>query len=87
MLNIDDHSNNTNKTISSIPVNDGKISKLHLFMIPPPTVMPIFYGKYSENPNQFLIRIQQYAETVYGWDQSTLFLGISQFLQDTALDW
>jgi hypothetical protein len=87
MLNIDDHSNNTNKTVPPLPANDGKTSKSHTIMIPSPTAIPTFSGKYSEHPNQFLIRIQEYAETVYGWDQLTLLLGISQFLRDTALDW
>ncbi|CAF3020131.1 unnamed protein product [Rotaria sp. Silwood2] len=86
VLNIDDHSNNNNKTMRPLQANDVKTSKSHTIIIPSPTAIPTFSGKYSESPNQFLIRIQEYAETVYGWDQPTLLLGISQFLRDTALD-
>jgi hypothetical protein len=87
VLNIDGHSNNTNKTKLRLPANAVTTSKSHTIIIPSPTAIPTFSGKYSESPNHFLIRIQEYAETVYGWDQPTLLLGISQFLRDTALDW
>ena len=30
--------------------------------------------------------MQEYAETVHGWDQTTLLRGVSQFLRDTALE-
>ena len=56
-------------------------------VIPPSSAIPTFSGKYSERPNQFLIRVQEYAETVHGWDHTTLLRGISQFLRDTALEW
>ncbi|CAF3396631.1 unnamed protein product, partial [Rotaria sp. Silwood2] len=56
-------------------------------IIPPSSSIPTFSGKHSERPKQFLVRIQEYAETVHGWDRSTLVTGISQFLRDTALDW
>ncbi|CAF1253603.1 unnamed protein product [Rotaria sordida] len=59
----------------------------HAIVIPPTSSIPTFSGKHSERPKQFLVRIQEYAETVHGWDRSTLLTGISQFLRDTALDW
>ena len=31
--------------------------------------------------------MQEYVETVHGWNQTTLLRGISQFLRDTALEW
>ena len=86
-LNIDDHPSYTNKNALSLPINDVKTPKSHTIMIPSPTAIPTFFGKNSESPNQFLIRVQAYAETVYGWDRPTLLLGISQFLRGTALDW
>ena len=69
------------------PRNDGKPTKSRTIIVQTPIVPPTFSGKYSENPNEFLIRIQEYAEAVDGWDQTTLLLGISQFLRDAALDW
>ena len=59
----------------------------HTVVIPPSSAIPVFTGKHSERPNQFLIRVQEYAETVHGWDHLTLLNGISQFLRDTALEW
>ena len=69
-----------------LPSNDVKLSKSHTIVIPSPTAIPTFSGKYSKSLNQFLIHIQEYAETVYGWDRPILLLDISQFLRDTALD-
>ena len=68
VFNIADHSNCTNKTIPPLPANDVKLSKSHIIVIPSPTAIPTFSGKYSESLNQFLIHIEEYAETVYGWD-------------------
>ena len=59
----------------------------HAIIIPPSSSIPTFSGKHSERPKQFLVRIEEYAETVHGWNRSTLLSGISQFLRDTALDW
>ena len=70
-----------------LPSNGVKLSKSHTIVIPSPTAISTFSEKYSESPNQFLIHIQEYVETIYGWDRPTLLLGISQFLRDTALDW
>ena len=50
VLNIDDHSNNTNKTMPSIRVSGVKISKLHSFMIAPPIIMPISMGNIQKVP-------------------------------------
>lgn len=87
MLKIHDHSTNNEKAMSPLQENDVKTSKFHMVIAPSSTAVPTFAGKDAESPYQFLVRIQEYAETVYGWDQSTLLLGISQFLRDTALDW
>ena len=59
----------------------------HTIVIPPPTAIPTFNGKISENPHQFLIRVKEYAETINHWDDRLLLHGISQFLRDTALEW
>lgn len=71
---------------SSTPKN-CKTLMPHAIVIPPTAAIPTFSGKFSERPNQFLIRVQEYAETVHGWDQHTLLLGISQFLRENALEW
>ncbi|CAF3338717.1 unnamed protein product, partial [Rotaria sp. Silwood2] len=55
--------------------------------IPPSSAAPAFHGKHSESPTQFLIRVQEYAESVHAWDRPTLLNGISQFLRDSALEW
>lgn len=86
-LNIDDHSNYIHKTVLPLSISHVQIPKSHTIMIPSPTAIPTFSGSYSESPNQFLIRVEEYAETVYGWNRATLLLGISQFLRDTALEW
>jgi hypothetical protein len=70
----------TNSTISNSPV-------VHTVVVPPTSAIPIFYGKISENPRQFLIRIKEYTKTVNQWDDTVVLNGISQFLRDTALDW
>lgn len=56
-------------------------------IVPPSSAAPAFYGKSTESPTQFLIRVQEYAESVHAWDRSTLVNGISQFLRDSALEW
>ena len=43
--------------------------------------------KNTERPTQFLIRVQEYAESVHVWDRTTLVNGISQFLRDSTLEW
>ncbi|CAF1204433.1 unnamed protein product [Adineta steineri] len=58
----------------------------HAIIIPSSSTIPTFSGKHSERPKQFLVRIQEYAETVHGWNRYTLLLGISHFLRDAALD-
>jgi hypothetical protein len=59
----------------------------HSIIVPPSSAAPAFYGKHAESPTQFLIRVQEYAESVHSWDRSTLVNGISQFLRDAALEW
>ena len=56
-------------------------------IVPPSSAAPAFYGKSTESPTQFLIRVQEYAESVHAWDRTTLVNGISQFLRDSALEW
>jgi hypothetical protein len=59
----------------------------HSIIVPPASAAPAFYGKNTESPTQFLIRVQEYAESVHAWDRTTLVNGISQFLRDSALEW
>lgn len=58
----------------------------HSHIIPPSSAAAAFYGKHNESPTQFLIRVQEYAESVHTWDRMTLVNGISQFLRDSALE-
>ncbi|CAF1473310.1 unnamed protein product [Adineta ricciae] len=64
--------------------NNHKIQKI---ILPPRTDAPIYYGRSSERPSQFLTRVEEYAETVHMWSEDTLLRGISQFLKGTALEW
>jgi hypothetical protein len=59
----------------------------HSIIVPPASAAPAFYGKPNESLTQFLIRVQEYAESVHSWDRTTLVNGISQFLRDSALEW
>ncbi|CAF1470462.1 unnamed protein product [Adineta steineri] len=68
---------------SVFPLNGVK----HSIIVPPASAAPAFHGKNSESPTQFLIRVQEYAESVHAWDRLTLLNGISQFLRDSALEW
>jgi len=70
-------------TPSAFPLNGVKNS----IIVPPSSTAPAFHGKYSESPTQFLIRVQEYAESVHAWDHPTLLNSISQFLRDSALEW
>jgi uncharacterized protein YukE len=71
-------------TITSVfPLNSVKQS----IIVPPSSAAPAFHGKHSENPTQFLIRVQEYAESVHAWDRLTLLNGISQFLRESDLEW
>lgn len=67
----------------ALPFNQVK----HSIIVPPASAAPAFYGKQTESPTQFLIRVQEYAESVHAWDLNTLVNGISQFLRDSALEW
>jgi hypothetical protein len=68
---------------SAFSANDVK----HSIIILPSSAVPVFHGKLSESPTQFLIRVQEYAESVHTWDCPTLLNGISQFLRESALEW
>lgn len=56
-------------------------------IVPPASAAPIFHGKNDESPTQFLIRVEEYATSVLTWDRNAITKGISQFLQDSALEW
>ncbi|CAF0939445.1 unnamed protein product [Adineta steineri] len=86
-LNIADHLNNTSKSVPSFLTNEIQTQRSQTIMIPSPTTIPTFSGKCLESPNQFLIRIEEYTEAVYGWNQTTLLFHISEFLRGTALNW
>ena len=77
---VNDYTSHVAGNITATPISQS-------IVIPPSSAIPTFSGKYLERPNQFLIRVQEYAETVHGWDHTTLLRGISQFLRDTALEW
>jgi hypothetical protein len=66
-----------------LPLNGIK----HSIIVPPASAAPAFHGKHTDSPTQFLIRVQEYAESVHAWDCPTLLNGISQFLRDSALEW
>lgn len=79
----------TNSETASIHTNpiECNSQKMQTILLPAPTAAPAFHGKATERPWQFLIRIEDYAETVLMWGEDTLLRGISQFLKDTALEW
>jgi hypothetical protein len=68
---------------SAFPVNSAK----RLILTPPSTEAPLFHGKHSESPAQFLIHVQEYAKSGHLCDRLTLLNGISQFLRESALEW
>jgi hypothetical protein len=59
----------------------------HSIIVPPSSASPIYHGRNTESPTQFLVRVEEYAESVHGWDLATLVTGVSQFLQNSALEW
>lgn len=69
------------------PIATTPVNLKHSIIIPPASAAPAFHGKNTESPTQFLIRVQEYAESVHSWDRNTLLSGISQFLRDAALEW
>jgi hypothetical protein len=79
----------TNNESSSIHINPSDINgnKTQTIVLPPPTTAPVFCGKSSERAWQFLIRVEEYTETVHMWGEDMLLRGISQFLKETALEW
>ena len=78
---------NIPNAISFVPNQQVNRFLAPTIVIPPASTVPIFHGKSSENPQQFLIRVKEYAQGVTHWDDYTLLNGISQFFLDTALDW
>ena len=67
---------------SSSEINVNRPQTVHL---PPLAIVPVFHGKSSELTWQFLIRVEEYTETVHMWEEDMLLRGISQFLRDDAL--
>ena len=63
------------------------VSTIHTVVIPPTSALPLFHGRHDENPRQFLIRIQEYAQTIHQSNDNGLLNSISQYLRDTALEW
>ena len=63
------------------------VNRPQTVLLPPPAIAPVFHGKSSERPWQFLIRVEEYTETVHMWEEDMLLRGISQFLRDDALEW
>lgn len=83
-----DHQTEVQQLASSHVANVTTTSPLvHTVVIPPTASIPVFYGKSSESPRQFLIRVKEYTQTVNNWDDLHLLHGISQFLRDNALEW
>lgn len=70
-------------TSSASPVNGTK----HPIMMVTPSEAPVFHGKQSESPRQFLIHVQDYVQSLHPGDRLTLPNGISQFLRESALQW
>ncbi|CAF1391831.1 unnamed protein product [Didymodactylos carnosus] len=75
-----------NPNISSGDVPLQTRSTPQTIIIPAPTTIPQYAGKPTEKPLQFLLRLQHYASSMYGWTDTALLQGISTFLLDTALD-
>ena len=73
--------------VPSVPNQQASQPSTTRFVTAPSSTVPIFHGKSSEHPKQFLIRIKEYAKAVTHWDDDELLSGISQFFLDTALDW
>ncbi|CAF1628149.1 unnamed protein product [Didymodactylos carnosus] len=48
-------------------------------IIPSPSNAPVYSGKAIEKPRPFLLKLQQYTETIYNWSPETLLRGISNF--------
>ncbi|CAF1523513.1 unnamed protein product [Didymodactylos carnosus] len=76
-----------NQTVSSADVPSQMRPAPQTVIIPAPTTIPQYSGTPSEKPLQFLLRLQHFASSMYGWTDTVLLQGISTFLQDTALDW
>ena len=72
-------------TYNPVPPPQTSISRTHI-IISSPTVITIFPGKYIERPTQFLKRIEEFTETVNGWGEQNVLHGISQFLDEAALE-
>ncbi|CAF1481864.1 unnamed protein product [Rotaria sordida] len=74
---------------SSIHTNLQELNnnRTQTILLPPPTTPPVFHGKPTERPRQFLIRVEEYTENVHMWGEDMLLRSISQFLKDDALEW
>ena len=78
-----------NQSISSPYTCLQQNSPTTTIVLPPTASIPIFSGKSTENPRQFLLCIEQYTHTaVNHWSRATLLQSISQFLKkNDALEW
>jgi hypothetical protein len=59
------------KCIATVPQVLPLNGITHSIIVPPSSAAPAFYGKHTESPTQFLIRAQEYAESVHSWDRAT----------------
>ncbi|CAF1156824.1 unnamed protein product, partial [Didymodactylos carnosus] len=66
-----------NPNISSGDVPPQTRPTPQTIIIPAPTTIPQYAGKPTEKPLQFLLRLQHYASSMYGWTDTAL-------LQDTG---
>ena len=79
----------TTNDACSVHSNQSELNnnRIQTILLPAPTSAPLFHGKSTERPGQFLIRVEEYTETVHMWGEDLLLRGISQFLKDNALEW
>ncbi|CAF3244626.1 unnamed protein product [Rotaria sp. Silwood2] len=79
----------TTRESSSININPVELNnnRTQTILLPPPTTPPIFHGRSTERPRQFLIRVEEYTENVHMGGEDMLLRSISQFLKDDPLEW
>ncbi|CAF4439891.1 unnamed protein product, partial [Didymodactylos carnosus] len=75
-----------NQPVSSADVPSQMRPAHQTVIIPAPTTIPQYSGTPSEKSLQFLLRLQHFASSMYGWTDTVLLQGVSTFLQATALD-
>ncbi|CAF0975034.1 unnamed protein product [Didymodactylos carnosus] len=65
-----------NQTVSSAHVPSQMRPAPQTVIIPAPTTIPQYPGTPSEKPLQFLLRLQHFAPSMYGWTD-TVFLDVA----------